>query len=38
MAGAFNLTPGVHTLTIKPYILDSGILMNLRAVTLKPLN
>ncbi|MEI6521140.1 MAG: alpha-L-fucosidase [bacterium] len=38
MAGAFNLSPGVHTLTIKPYILDPGILMNLRAVSLKPLN
>ena len=36
LAGAFTLKPGVHTLTVKPYVLDPGILMNLRAVVLEP--
>jgi len=36
MAGAFALKPGRHTLTLKPYVLDPGILMNLRAVLLAP--
>ena len=34
MAGSFRLSRGVHTLTVKPYVLDPGILMNLRAVIL----
>ncbi len=38
MAGTFDLKPGLHTLTIKPYILDPGILMNLRAVILQRKN
>ena len=36
MAGAFKLKRGTHTLTVKPYALDPGILMNLRAVSLTP--
>ena len=36
LAGAFTLKRGLHTLTVKPYVLDPGILMNLRAVTLAP--
>lgn len=36
MAGAFTLEPGVHRLTLSPYVLDPGILMNLRAVVLTP--
>ena len=35
LAGAFALKRGMHTLTIKPYVLDPGILMNLRAVILQ---
>lgn len=37
LAGAFSLKRGTHTLTVKPYVLDPGILMNLRAVILAPL-
>ncbi len=36
MAGSFSLAAGVHILTFKPYILDPGILMNLRAAILNP--
>jgi alpha-L-fucosidase len=36
MAGAFTLKRGEHTLTVKPNVLDPGILMNLRAVLLSP--
>jgi alpha-L-fucosidase len=36
MAGSFTLEPGEHTLSVKPYVLDPGILMNLRAVKLTP--
>jgi len=36
LAGAFKLKRGTHTLTVKPYALDPGILMNLRAVILEP--
>ncbi len=36
MAGAFRLARGTHTLTLKPTVLDPGILMNLRAVILEP--
>ena len=36
MAGAFKLKRGTHTLMVKPYALDPGILMNLRAVSLEP--
>jgi len=35
LAGAFDLAAGIHTLTVKPYVLDPGILMNLRAVVLE---
>ena len=38
MAGAFTLKRGVHTLTVKAYVLDPGILMNLRAVHLAPVS
>jgi len=37
MAGAFALPEGMHTLSITPYVLDPGILMNLRAVVLEPI-
>ena len=36
MAGAFELPAGEHTLTVAPYILDPGILLNLRDVVLEP--
>jgi alpha-L-fucosidase len=36
MAGTFTLEAGVHTLTVAPYVLDPGILMNLRSVMLNP--
>ncbi len=36
MVGTFALPPGEHTLTLAPYILDPGILMNLRDVMLEP--
>lgn len=36
MAGTVTLAAGVHTLTVAPYVLDPGILMNLRSVMLQP--
>ena len=37
LAGRFTLGAGRHTLTMEPYMLSAGILMNLRAVRLDPL-
>ena len=36
MAGGFKLPRGEHTLSVRAYCLDPGILMNLRAVLLDP--
>ncbi len=36
LAGRLRLEKGQHTLTVKPYMLDTGVLMNLRAVILQP--
>lgn len=37
LVGVFALAEGTHTLSITPYVLDPGILMNLRAVMLEPM-
>lgn len=36
MTGRLRLEKGQHTLTVKPYLLGTGVLMNLRAVILQP--